>query len=805
MNRVLVGRGRMVRCMGVLAAALVATGCSAESAEVESVGDVVEATTTVLGGALQVDLPDGISLEGTALAASGQLSINDRASVFGAVSGLGVAVNVGTGTTTVGADARVGDVLGGGNLTLRDRALIARNAQAGGTLSRGSNVVVNGTISQRAPLKPKVNRSWLVAFSDSATNVTLNSGQNQTHLPGTFGNVTVNAGAKLTLKAGTYNINSLKLEPQSTLKLDTSAGPIIVNVKNELIFRGSVESRASVASKALFAYLGSNLVSLDAPFAGTLLAPNATIKAESLNGATHYGAFFGRDVELHQGGNLQHVPFAHWSSLPFVNDGADPVAAVPATTSLVREGADGVLTYAPNAPLLLDFSGVTVRKVTTLPDGPVLDFGGNLKCAERLGLLGLDCTDDVPLAIRTLRTIFIRRPLSSSLIAALTAKLKTILYCGGDSEICFFSAAGMFRLNSAYPEVKRQLKWQTEGIGYDTTSDSIKAAYESWSDDPSVIPNKRELLLGINDAAAWLARSDRFSNFRGQPETALTATGDGGETEDSETGRPLYFISYEDAWRLYVWWVSHNIALDRRGELPWTLKDIAAIDESLLAPLFDSVEMMVRRPANDVSLGFGPHGNFHELPWSTYRGETIIGTPRFTYRFLVQNDLVGDSRLDSIHSLLDWSGNLVHFYGSSTRENMLAHWGHRYFPTVEKIIEGTIRQGESSPQHWTAGCHGTSFFLKNVLRAINIPVRVPYICGHAEVQFPTEDKFMDHGDDPYNSAYTSSQCGADHLLIDSETFIERFGRTVNHDDPETCGANNPVGMQARPESLAVCE
>ena len=165
---------------------------------------------------------------------------------------------------------------------------------------------------------------------------------------------------------------------------------------------------------------------------------------------------------------------------------------------------------------------------------------------------------------------------------------------------------------------------------------------------------------------------------------------------------------------------------------------------------------------------------------------------------------MGENRLDSIKALLDWSSNLVHFYGNSTRENAEAHWGHRYYPTVEQTINGTVRDGESTVRHWTMGCHGTSLFLKNVLRAINIPVRVPFICGHAEVQFVSEGKFMDHGDDPYNSTYTNSQCSADHLLLDTETFVERFGRTVNHDDPETCAGDNPVGRQVSEESVATC-
>jgi hypothetical protein len=171
-----------------------------------------------------------------------------------------------------------------------------------------------------------------------------------------------------------------------------------------------------------------------------------------------------------------------------------------------------------------------------------------------------------------------------------------------------------------------------------------------------------------------------------------------------------------------------------------------------------------------------------------------------------QNEIIQESRLDSIKAMLDWGANLVHFYGSATRENALAHWGHRYFPTVELVINGTVRDGESELRHWTMGCYGTSFFIKDVLRAINIPVRVPFICEHAEMAFVSEGLFVDHGDNPYNSNYTGSQCGADHLLIDAATFAERFGRQVNHNDASTCEASpTPVGYQASDEGIASCK
>jgi hypothetical protein len=367
--------------------------------------------------------------------------------------------------------------------------------------------------------------------------------------------------------------------------------------------------------------------------------------------------------------------------------------------------------------------------------------------------------------------------------------------------------AGLFRLTGSYEAVKRHMKWQTVGAAYDTSSDSIKSAYADWSTEPGVIPSKYDFWLALNEAAHWLSRSDRFTNFLGQPETALTATGSGAETESLDDFTPSYFISYEDAWRLYVWWVAHNVAVDRR-ELPWTLSELAAQNEEFLSPLFDSTEMsMHRRPSGDVELGNGPHGNYFEKPWSVYQGENIIGTPRFTYRFLVQSGLVGGNRLASIEALLGWSrSNLRHFEGAGTRANAQLHWGHRYFPTVEKIVNGTIRTGDTELRHWTHGCHGSSFFYKDVLRALNIPVRVPYICDHAEVYFFSEGLFMDHADNPYNTNFKSSQCSTSHLLLDAGTFAARFGRQLIHADPEICDPEtDPVGIQVTPESIATCQ
>jgi len=67
------------------------------------------------------------------------------------------------------------------------------------------------------------------------------------------------------------------------------------------------------------------------------------------------------------------------------------------------------------------------------------------------------------------------------------------------------------------------------------------------------------------------------------------------------------------------------------------------------------------------------------------------------------------------------------------------------------------------------------------LRVLNIPVEPVWVCGHELAYFMSEDKYLDHGDDPYNAIVRASNSSSLLLLIDSATWRGRFGNdeTVN--------------------------
>jgi hypothetical protein len=297
----------------------------------------------------------------------------------------------------------------------------------------------------------------------------------------------------------------------------------------------------------------------------------------------------------------------------------------------------------------------------------------------------------------------------------------------------------------------------------------------------------------------------------GQASTALSSNGGPAETSIDPQSSPYYFVPLDEGWRLYARWVAHNVALELRHELPWSLERLAETNPDAALALLDSTEMMHRRIVDDIGLGHAPHFNYDGQLYASYLGQTIVGMPRYTFRFLAQSGLTKATERETVVALLEWArDNMVHFVGPLNRDSCQAHWGHPYPPTVEMVIEGTNSTVPGLPttldrfQHWTMGCHGTSQFIKDVLRAVNIPVRVPFNCGHAQLWLPGLDLWMDHGDDPYNQIFANSMCSADFLLTDRATFQAAFGPTMTTvHEGGVCDAT-PVGRRALPESIATC-
>ncbi|MBN2534804.1 MAG: hypothetical protein JXB88_18125 [Spirochaetales bacterium] len=296
---------------------------------------------------------------------------------------------------------------------------------------------------------------------------------------------------------------------------------------------------------------------------------------------------------------------------------------------------------------------------------------------------------------------------------------------------------------SAHSQVRNALIWEDS---------SGTHPYINWS-----AARKNDLIEAFE--AAWFAAPDDLVD---PLPNEVTLTNDQSITQ---------VLSPDNAWKLYLAYTAHSLAIEISDAVAWSISGYSAEN---LATLFDSRKFFVWE--NSYS---GYRFDF----WS---GVALPAPPRYTYNFLIGEDLISYNHFETIGRLLDWCRfNLIHFSGGWETGNIEKQWQYRGFPPVSCIIEGTLNTGhpEWGIAHRTAGCHGTLGFLRVVLRCINIPVRPNYICSHALPHFPTVNQYMSHGDDPYNalSKGTPPPFPATNLMITATKYNEWFGNGVNNE------------------------
>ncbi|HRW62150.1 MAG TPA: hypothetical protein P5132_01610, partial [Bacteroidales bacterium] len=192
--------------------------------------------------------------------------------------------------------------------------------------------------------------------------------------------------------------------------------------------------------------------------------------------------------------------------------------------------------------------------------------------------------------------------------------------------------------------------------------------------------------------------------------------------------------TYPDSvlWNVYYAYAAFSIYIDFSNRVPWKLSDLS---QEYLYDFFN-VEKMI-----DLFLS----------SFSIYSTPT---NPLFTYQFLLNNNIIGKTRNETIERFIQWSRyKLVHrtsYFGTES-EDLINTWQYNGWPPVERVITGTsyINNGEFG--HYIRGCGGAASFYRNVLQIINIPVLPIGIGGHIAINFPSENLTMLHGDDIYGT------------------------------------------------------
>lgn len=330
--------------IGALALVLAVAGCS--EAGSGSDGDIrTYHAAMMLDEAAQFSLqvPSSVSVASTAIGASEWLKWDDRAKMV-ADGNDGVIHTSGLGGLEVGHDATPRSVVAFGSATVRDRAKIDGNLVVQGQAQLGSSVQVFG--SQVLGATVELDEGFTVPVfipDDWGGDVHLEPDQQETLSPALYGTVAVKSRATLKLNTGTYQFGALHAaEPQSKLLIDDSAGPVIIYVRDQLTYRGQVESVSGGFPNLLIVYLGASDLWLEAPYQGHLFAPHAVARIRPMQGP-YTGSVWAKGVEVHPGTVFVHHGFDPQVFFPSDVPDVDDTPYVLGQTDPVEPGPDDFL------------------------------------------------------------------------------------------------------------------------------------------------------------------------------------------------------------------------------------------------------------------------------------------------------------------------------------------------------------------------------------------------------------------------------------------------------------------------------
>jgi hypothetical protein len=224
-----------------------------------------------------------------AVYATRSFDLRDRARITQGASYASVASS-GTVTSSLGAEARLHDLLSTPTVDVRDRVIVHGDLRTAGSLTVGNQVVVLGATVEAQPLgwlppAPAVSVSFppVTGGSISISPYAIGSAA-----PGSYHTISVGAGATLNLTAGgSYYVRYLILEPQSVL---IATSPVNLFVQTGLTYGGLFSGFQS----STVTYMGTSTLYLEAPASlSRLFVPAARLV---VRGHLRAGQILARDL-----------------------------------------------------------------------------------------------------------------------------------------------------------------------------------------------------------------------------------------------------------------------------------------------------------------------------------------------------------------------------------------------------------------------------------------------------------------------------------------------------------------------------
>jgi outer membrane protein assembly factor BamB len=250
---------------------------------------------------ITIRMPHGVEASTVALGAANTLKLADRVRVKEATTGLSRITSLGSAgvVTDLGADTRVGDVWSRGKLFLRSRAFVAGGVRTTVPVEKQDDTAIVGTTDTAAQFDPTEQAGWTISVPTTTRGeVQLEPDQQQSIAPGRYTNVNVKSRATLKLEPGIFIFDSLTVEPQAIVELDQSARLSEIYVLNTLSLHGGFRERLNREEFPIIGYLGTATTTVEVPYRGVIVAPDATLVLGNGSALDFVGTFLARDLEV---------------------------------------------------------------------------------------------------------------------------------------------------------------------------------------------------------------------------------------------------------------------------------------------------------------------------------------------------------------------------------------------------------------------------------------------------------------------------------------------------------------------------
>jgi hypothetical protein len=236
---------------------------------------------------------------------------------------------------------------------------------------------------------------------------------------------------------------------------------------------------------------------------------------------------------------------------------------------------------------------------------------------------------------------------------------------------------------------------------------------------------------------------------------------------------PLRY-SESEAWEIFAVNAAHSLWVEKNELVDWKLVDMS--DEHV-ASMLDGRKWFTYAADSD--------------DYEPLYGSITPRNPSASYDFFRSFGMIQRGQLETIHALTKWvRARLIHASGQDWEEQ----YGYAGLPPVDRILFPLAGR-----LHITPGCSGTAGIYVAMLRAINIPSERAFTplggSMHCRPDFPTVDRSMPHGDDPYSSFLTnSSQSVPIEMVFYTDAEMNAlFLEPIPDCNDEVC---NTVGQQA---------